>query len=100
LLREVNQRMMSGPRRRRLHRALAEATPDEDEAAGHIAAGAEEPDEAAAAIVEAAARRTLARGAPARAAVLAEAAGALTPDRTSPSIWQRRLLLVECLDVA
>ncbi|MEV6865670.1 AAA family ATPase [Streptosporangium subroseum] len=102
LLREVTRATLSGPVRRRLHRALAAAVAveDMDEAARHLAAGAEEPDETLAATVSAAAERMLSQGAPSRAVILAEAAVALTPDANGPSAWRRRLLELDCLIAA
>ncbi|MDP9845761.1 DNA-binding CsgD family transcriptional regulator [Streptosporangium lutulentum] len=102
LLREVTRATLSGPVRRRLHRALAAAVAveDLDEAAGHLAAGAEEPDETLAATVSAAAERMLSQGAPGRAVILAEAAVALTPDANGLPAWRRRLLELDCLMAA
>jgi DNA-binding CsgD family transcriptional regulator len=100
LLREVAQASLSGPQRRRLHRRFAAAVDDPDEAAGHLAAGAEEPDEELARIVAEAAERVASKGAPARAATLAEAAVALTPDRDGLPAWRRRLLELDCLKEA
>ncbi len=77
-------------RRRREHRALAEAVADAEERARHLALGAEGPDEAVARKLEEAARRAQARGAPEAAADLSELALQLTPvDQPSPE----RLLL-------
>ena len=49
LLREAAEAMLSGPARRRLHRVIGGAVEDPDEAAWHLARGADEPDEALAA---------------------------------------------------
>ena len=68
LLREAAGAMLSGPRRRRLHRVIGAALNDPDEAAWHLACGADEPDETLAERAEQAASRASARGAPARAA--------------------------------
>jgi hypothetical protein len=44
LLREAAEAMLSGPARRRLHRVIGGALEDPDEAAWHLARGADEPD--------------------------------------------------------
>ena len=100
LLREVAAASLTWPQRRELHRALARAVQDPDEAAGHLAAGADEPDEGLATIVQDAAERVADRGAPVRAIALAEAALALTPDPAGPSVWRRRLMLLNYLERA
>ena len=56
LLRETAEGMLSGPARRRLHRVIGAALDDPDEAAWHLARGADEPDEALAERVEQAAQ--------------------------------------------
>ena len=45
LLREAAEAMLTGPGRRRLHRAIGAALADPDQAAWHLARGADEPDE-------------------------------------------------------
>jgi DNA-binding CsgD family transcriptional regulator len=100
LLREAAQTMLTGPARRRLHRAIGVTLADPDQAAWHLARGADEPDETLAARAEQAARHTSARGAPARAAALAHAAADLTPDPDSLPAWQRRISWLERLVAA
>ena len=77
--------MLTGPGRRRLHRAIGAALADPDQAAGGLARGADEPDETLAKRAEQAARHASARGASARAAALAQAAAELTPDPGQPA---------------
>ena len=100
LLREAAEGMLSGPARRRLHRVIGGALEDPDEAAGHLARGADEPDEALAQQVEQAAHDAAARGALARAAALARSAADLTPDPDSSNAWRRRIYWLERLDAA
>jgi DNA-binding CsgD family transcriptional regulator len=100
LLREAAEAMLSSPARRRLHRVLGTAVQDPDEAAWHLARGAEEPDEALAGKVEEAAQHAAARGAAARAAALARSAAELTPDPDGPDGWRRRIYWLERLDLA
>ncbi|MGP4097859.1 AAA family ATPase [Nonomuraea sp. KM90] len=100
LLSEVAQATLTGPALRKLHRRLAAATEDPDEAAGHLAAGAEEPDEELAATVHAAAERMFFSGAPTRAGGLAGAAVSLTPDQRGAPAWRRKLFWLDCLVVA
>ena len=100
LLREAAEAMLSGPARRRLHRVIGGALEDPDEAAWHLARGADEPDEALAGRVEQAARNAVARAAAARAAVLARSAAELTPDPDGPEAWRRRIYWLERLDAA
>jgi DNA-binding CsgD family transcriptional regulator len=97
LLREAADGMLSGPGRRRLHRAIGAAQADPDQAAWHLARGAEEPDETLAARAEQAAQHASARGAPARAAALAQAAAELTPGPDSLPAWRRRIRWLERL---
>jgi DNA-binding CsgD family transcriptional regulator len=66
-------------RRREAHRLLASLLEDPEERALHLALGAEAPEEAVAGPLEEAAARAAARGAPDRAAELAEQARRLTP---------------------
>jgi len=100
LLREAAESMLTGPGRRRLHRAIGAALADSDQAAWHLARGADEPDETLAARAEQAAQHANVRGAPARAAALAQAAAELTPDPDSLHAWQRRLQWLYQLDAA
>ena len=100
LLREAAEGMLTGPGRRRLHRAIGAALTDPDQAAWHLARGADEPDETLAERAEQAARHASARGAPARAAELAQAAADLTPDPDSLPAWQRRISWLERLVAA
>jgi DNA-binding CsgD family transcriptional regulator len=100
LLREAAGGMVTGPRRRRVHRAIAAAVGDPDEAAWHLACGADEPDEVLAERVEQAAENASSRAAPARAAALAGAAARLTPGPDSPQAWRRRVAWLERLDAA
>ena len=98
LLREAAEAMLPGPARRRLHRVIAAALEDPDEAAWHLARGADEPDEALAGRVERAVQNAAARGAAARAAALARSAVELTPDPDGPDGWRRRIVWLERLD--
>ena len=100
LLREAAEGMLTGPGRRRLHRVIGAALADPDEAAWHLARGADEPDEAVAERVEQAAEHAAARGAAARAAALAGAAVQLTPDPDGQQAWQRRIRWLERLEAA
>ena len=100
LLREAAESMLTGPGRRRLHRVIGAALDDPDEAAWHLACGADEPDEALAERVERAAQNVSSRGAAARAAALAGAAARLTPDPDSLRAWQRRIEWLQRLHAA
>jgi hypothetical protein len=100
LLREAAESMLTGPGRRRLHRAIGAALADPDQAAWHLARGADEPDETLAARAEQAARHAGARGAPARAVALAQAAAELTPDPDSLPAWRRRISWLELMNTA
>ena len=97
LLREAAEGMLTGPGRRRLHRAIGAALADPDQAAWHLARGADEPDETLAEQAEQAAR-TPARGghrpAPPR---WPRPAAELTPDPDSLPAWQRRISWLERL---
>jgi DNA-binding CsgD family transcriptional regulator len=100
LLRETAEDMLSGPARRRLHRVIGAALDDPDEAAWHLACGADEPDEALARQVEQAAQNAGARRAAVRAATLARMAAELTPDPDSLGAWRRRIAWLERLEAA
>jgi DNA-binding CsgD family transcriptional regulator len=100
LLREAAEGMLTGPGRRRLHRVIGATLTDPEEAAWHLACGADEPDESLAERVERAAERASARGAPARAADLARAAFGLTPDPDGLRAWGRRVTWLERLNDA
>jgi DNA-binding CsgD family transcriptional regulator len=100
LLREAAERMLTGPQRRRLHRAIGASMDDPHEAAWHLACGADEPDEALARRVDRAVQDASARGAPARAAALARAAAGLTPDPDSHQAWYRRVVWLDRLATA
>ena len=92
--------MLTGPGRRRLHRAIGAALADPDQAAWHLARSADEPDETLAERAEQAARQASTRGAAARAAELAQAAAELSPDPESLPAWQRRISWLERLVAA
>ena len=79
---------------------IGAALADTDEAAWHLACGADEPDELLAARVEQAAEHAAGRGATARAASLAKAAVELTPDPDSLAAWRRRVAWLKRLDTA
>jgi len=100
LLREAAGGMLTDVARRRLHRVIGAALGDPQDAAWHLACGADEPDEALARRVEEAARDAGSRGAAARAAALAGMAAGLTPDPGSADAWRRRLDWLERLDAA
>jgi DNA-binding CsgD family transcriptional regulator len=100
LLREASEGMLTGPRKRRLHRDIGAAIDDLHEAAWHLGQGADEPDEDLAQRLQAAAEDAVVRGAPARAAELAQAAVELTPDPDSLPGWHRRLVWLATLTTA
>jgi hypothetical protein len=100
LLREAADGMLSGPAWRRLHRVIGGAVEDPDEAAWHLARGADDPNEALAGRAEQAAQNAAARGAAARAAALAKKAAGLTPDPDGRDAWRRRIYWLERLDAA
>ena len=100
LLRETAEGMLTSPARRRLHRLIGAALDDLDEAAWHLARGADEPDEALAERLDRAAHDASARGATVRAAALAQMAAELTPVPDSLQGWRRRISWLERLEVA
>jgi DNA-binding CsgD family transcriptional regulator len=100
LLREAAEGMLTGPRKRRLHRDIGAAIDDPREAAWHLGQGADEPDEALAQRLQLAAEDALVRGTPARAAELAQAAVELTPDPNGLPGWHRRLVWLATLTAA
>jgi DNA-binding CsgD family transcriptional regulator/tetratricopeptide (TPR) repeat protein len=79
LLASTHYSRAPAPRRRELHRLLAEVVDDEVERAHHLALGAEAPDRRLAVILEHAAEHAAGRGAPEIAAELLEHARRLTP---------------------
>ena len=100
LLREAAEAMLTGPRKRRLHRDIGAAIDDPHEAAWHLGQGADEPDEDLARRLQSAAEDAVVRGTPARAAELAQAAVELTPDPDSMPGWHRRLVWLATLTAA
>jgi DNA-binding CsgD family transcriptional regulator len=100
LLREAAGAMLTGPRKRRLHRDIGAAIDDPHEAAWHLSQGADEPDEDLAQRLQRAAEDALVRGTPGRAAELAQAAIELTPDPDSMPGWHRRLVWLATLTAA
>lgn len=78
LMRSVVHQSASPHDVRLAHRALADATPDEDRRAWHLAAAATEPDDDVAAALDEAARRASARGAAAAAAAALRRAATLS----------------------
>ena len=82
-------------KRRELHRVLAEALPDEEERARHLALAAEAPDRQIALALEDAADIASARGAPESAALLLEDAARLTPIDTVEARWSRTIAAAE-----
>jgi DNA-binding CsgD family transcriptional regulator len=80
LLRAAAYALLTPPRRRRLHRRLAEAAVDPEERAYHLARAVDEPEEDAAMLIEAGAERARRRGAPAVAAELLDHAAQVSED--------------------
>ena len=85
------QGSVSGARRRRMHRRLAEVVTDPEERAQHRAQAASTPDDQTAAVVEAGARQAALRGAYDAAAELFEAACRLTPAGRQEHLAHRTL---------
>jgi len=83
------------PRRRRLHRRLADLDVDPEERARHLALAAAGPDEEIAAALDAAATHARGRGAAQAAAEFAERAIALTPVDAVDGINRRRVTAAE-----
>jgi DNA-binding CsgD family transcriptional regulator/tetratricopeptide (TPR) repeat protein len=81
----------AAPRRRALHRRLAERVEDVEERARHLALATTEPDGSVAGILDLAAARARSRGAPDAAAELAEEACRLTPPDQKAAL-RRRLI--------
>ncbi|PWU25454.1 MAG: hypothetical protein C5B48_01235 [Candidatus Rokuibacteriota bacterium] len=80
LLGSISYEQAAPWKRRAVHHALADAVPDLEERARHLALAAEGPDAVVASYLEAAAKEARARGAPSAAAELFELAAELTPD--------------------
>jgi DNA-binding NarL/FixJ family response regulator len=94
LVRSAIYRAASAQDRRWAHRTLADITSaeiDPDRQVWHVARAVDEPDEVIASRLEDAARRALARGAPAAAAAFQRTAVSLT---SAPLLRSRRWLLV------
>jgi DNA-binding CsgD family transcriptional regulator len=79
------------PRRRNLHRRLAERVADVEERARHLALATRAPDASVADILDLAAARARSRGAPDAAAELAEEACRLTPPRQADELRRRQV---------
>ncbi|HEY7602728.1 MAG TPA: AAA family ATPase [Gaiellaceae bacterium] len=82
---------LTGVKRRRLHRRLAEVVSDPEERARHLALGAEGPSTEVADALDGAARAAAARGAPEAAVELAELAVRLTPATERRRLLERRV---------
>ena len=80
LLRAAADALLTGTRRRRLHRRLAEAAAEPEQRAHHLARAGDEPDEEVAALIEEGAERARRRGAPAVAAELLDHAVRVSAD--------------------
>ena len=91
LLASVRYAEASAAERQAVHRRLTEVVRDSEERARHLAASVDAPDETVAAALEAAALEARARGAPAAAGDLAEAAARLTPPESEGEARRRRL---------
>lgn len=84
------------PRRRAVHRRLAEVVTDPEECARHLAVSADAPAESVAANVARGAGVTLSRGAPDSAAELFERAADLTPAGETTARERRTLEAARC----
>lgn len=82
--------------RRVLHRSLLSIVADPEERGRHLALSAEGPSEEVARAMDDAARLALSRGAPGRAAELAEEAAALTRTDHREATWRRRIEGARC----
>jgi hypothetical protein len=91
---------LTPPRRRALHRRLADLVDDSEERARHLALGAEGPDPVLAAVLGDAALRARVRGAPEAAADLAEWALRLGGDDDPDAAARRAVAAAECRNVA
>ena len=88
------------PRRRELHRLLAEVIDDEEQRAYHLARGTEAPDREIAGAIELAARAAARRGAPETAAELLEQASRLTPPGATEARRSRVISAAEFHQIA
>jgi len=91
LLGLVAVRRLAPSARRALHARLAACATDDEERGRHLVLSADGPDTAIAAAVERAADLARARGAPAAAAGMAEAAVRLTPPQRRADLGRRRV---------
>jgi DNA-binding CsgD family transcriptional regulator len=92
LLSEAAYRLLLPSHRRAVHERLAGLTTDSEQRARHLAAAATQPDSAVAAAIERGATEAAARGAPAAAAELLEAAARFEPEREPAAL--RRIAAV------
>jgi len=95
LLASTQYSLAPAPRRRELHRLLAEVVSDEEERARHLALGAESPHRETAVTIEHAAGRASRRGAPDVAAHLLEQAARLTPADAAQARRSRTIAAAE-----
>jgi DNA-binding NarL/FixJ family response regulator len=100
LLASTQYSLAPAPRRRELHRLLAEVVSDEEERAQHLALGAEAPEHEVAVTIEHAAGRAIRRGAPEVAAELLEQAARLTPADAVQARRSRTIAAAEQYTVA